>query len=252
MLRSRFFKFSVPLLLICSLSHYSVNAQLWVDAESGLVLGTPYNKISIPNGAGTEFDLGQDNFEIQPIAFFRGRIGYTWNDRHTITALYAPLTATYKGQFNEGVTFNGQNFSPEQPITAKYQFNSYRLTYRYGLVRREHFRLDLGFTGKIRDADVRMISNTQDTHFSNVGFVPLLNLMVEYLPSDRWRFMLEADALAGGPGRAEDVFLGLVYQASPALGIRAGYRVVEGGADVKSVYNFTWINYASVGVRLNL
>lgn len=25
------------------------------------------------------------------------------------------------------------------------------------------------------------------------------------------------------------------------------YRVVEGGADVKSVYNFTWTNYASVG-----
>lgn len=251
MLLSRITKTSISLLLLTFIVTSAANAQFWVDAESGLVLGTPYNRISRPNTGGTQFDLGKENFEIQPIAFFRGRIGYTWKDRHTVTALYAPLTATYKGQFNQAVTFNGLNFSPEQPITAKYQFNSYRLTYRYGLVRREKFRLDVGFTGKIRDADVRLIFADQDTHFSNVGFVPLLNLVIEYRPTYRWRVILEADALAGGPGRAEDVFLGLNYQVAPKLGIRAGYRVVEGGADVESVYNFTWINYASVGVRLN-
>lgn len=230
MLLSRIFKKTASFLLILLISYSAANAQFWVDTESGLVLGTPYNRISIPNTGGTRFDLGKENFEIQPIAFFRGRIGYTFNDRHTVTALYAPLTATYKGQFDQAVTFNGLNFSSEQPIMAKYQFNSYRLTYRYGLVRREKFRLDIGFTAKIRDADVRLISANQDSHFSNVGFVPLLNLVVEYRPTDHWRVMLEVDALAGGPDRAEDIFLGLGYQLSPALGIRAGYRVVEGGA----------------------
>ena len=80
-----------------------------------------------------------------------------------------------------------------------------------------------------------------------------LNLLAVYRPAGRWQVLLEADALAGaGPGRAEDVFLGLGYQVSPAFGLRAGYRVVEGGADVKSVYNFTWINYAAIGARFNL
>ena len=227
----------------------STYAQLWVDAESGLVLGTPYNKISIPNAAGTRFDLGKE-FTIKPIALYRLRVGYTIHDRHTITALYAPLTATYEGNFDRTVTFNQQDFAANQPITAKYKFNSYRLTYRYGLVRRERFRLGLGFTAKIRDADIRLISPTHDVHFSNLGFVPLLNLVMEYRPSDRWRVLLEADALAGGPGRAEDVFLGIGYKVTPKIGLRAGYRVVEGGADVKSVYNFTWINYAAFGATI--
>lgn len=235
--------------LLILLSGTSTYAQLWVDAESGAVLGTPYNKISIPNDGGTRFDLGKE-FKITPIAFYRLRLGYTINDRHTITALYAPLTATYEGEFDRTITFNQQNFAPKQPITAKYQFNSYRLTYRYGLVRGERFRLGVGFTAKIRDADIRLISATQDTHFSNVGFVPLLNLLLEYRPSERWRVLLEADALAGGPGRAEDVFLGLGYKVTPKIGLRAGYRVVEGGADVGSVYNFTWINYAALGATV--
>ncbi len=41
-------------LLICSLLPLSAaQAQFWMDFESGLVLGTPYNKISIPNAGGT-------------------------------------------------------------------------------------------------------------------------------------------------------------------------------------------------------
>ena len=226
----------------------NAHAQFWMDFESGLVLGTPYNKISIPNAGGTQFDLGGSNFEVQPLAFARARIGVTYNDRHTFTALYAPLTATYKGQFDQVVNFNGLAFAPNEAITANYQFNSYRLTYRYAIVRSKRLRLGVGFTAKIRDADVRLTSDTQDTHFSNVGFVPLLNIFSIYRLSNRWRIMLEADALAGlGPGRAEDVFLGLGYEFGPKFGLRAGYRMVEGGADVDSVYNFTWINYAAIG-----
>jgi hypothetical protein len=69
---------------------------------------------------------------------------------------------------------------------------------------------------------VRLISATQDTHFSNVGFVSLLNILAEYRAGERWRVLLEADALAGEPGRAEDVFLGLGYKVTPKLGLRAG------------------------------
>ena len=236
-------------LLLSSLSISYTFAQVWIDAEAGAVLGTPYNKISIPNTSGTRFDLGKE-LDITPIAYYRLRLGYTFNGRHTLTALYAPLTATYDGQFDRDVRFNNQVYAANQPVTAKYQFNSYRLTYRYGLVRGERFRLGVGFTAKIRDADVRLISSAQDTHFSNVGFVPLLNILAEYRAGRRWGVLLEADALAGGPGRAEDVFLGLGYKLSPRVGLRGGYRVVEGGADVESVYNFTWINYAALGATV--
>ena len=38
------------------------------------------------------------------------------------------------------------------------------------------------------------------------------------------------------------------YRLSDRIGIRAGYRILEGGADNDEVYNFSLFNYASVGI----
>jgi hypothetical protein len=34
---------------------------------------------------------------------------------------------------------------------------------------------------------------------------------------------------------------------SPTVGLRLGYRMVEGGADNDKVYTFAWIHYGLVG-----
>ncbi len=64
-------------------------------------------------------------------------------------------------------------------------------------------------------------------------------------------FLLEGDALAspGGQGRAEDVLLALFYRLNDRLSLKAGYRILEGGADVESVYNFTLLNYVIAGAE---
>lgn len=62
------------------------------------------------------------------------------------------------------------------------------------------------------------------------------------------RASLDADALAGGPGRAVDASLKLTYDLNENWGLRAGYRTVEGGADVDSVYNFAWLNYGVISI----
>jgi hypothetical protein len=64
-----------------------------------------------------------------------------------------------------------------------------------------------------------------------------------------WSRELDADALAGGPGRAEDVTLRLGWQASPRWSVHVGYRMVEGGADVDEVYTFAWLHYAALALR---
>jgi hypothetical protein len=63
-----------------------------------------------------------------------------------------------------------------------------------------------------------------------------------------WSAYLSGDGLAGGPGRAFDFFLGGKVPLSDNLSVKAGYRILEGGADVDEVYNFTLINFASVGL----
>lgn len=61
---------------------------------------------------------------------------------------------------------------------------------------------------------------------------------------ERWRFIFDFDGLIGPQGRAFDVAAKLGYDLTPNWTATAGYRVLEGGADNKSVYNFAWLNYA--------
>jgi len=226
------------------------SAQFRLDLEGGLVFGTNYNKVRILNSGGTLVNLPEE-LTIDPKVFYRIRAGYTIKNHHNISLLYAPLTVRYKGSFGKNVNFNGLNFPAAQPLEVFYQFNSYRLTYRYDFVANARWRVGAGLTGKIRDADVRFKNEINDTHFDNVGFVPLVNFYASYKPNYRWSLILEGDALAAKAGRAEDVFAGVAYQVNPKFGIKLGYRIVEGGADSEEVYNFNWINYASVGVLLS-
>jgi hypothetical protein len=231
-------------------TYQSLQAQFRIDAEGGLVFGTNYNNIRIP-GIGGTLVIVSDQLKLSPEIFYRLRAGYTINNRHTISALFAPLTVNYKGSFDQDVNFNNSLFLRNQDVRVNYKFNSYRLTYRYDFIANAKWRVGAGLTGKIRDADVRFRDASTDQHYSNVGFVPLVNFYVGAKPNEHWTLILEGDALASKFGRAEDIFAGISYHVNPNLGIKLGYRVVEGGADNEKIYNFTWINYASTGIFLS-
>ncbi|UCF69374.1 MAG: hypothetical protein JSV80_08910, partial [Acidobacteriota bacterium] len=77
-------------------------------------------------------------------------------------------------------------------------------------------------------------------------FVPLLHFAADYRFADRWHLLVDLEGLAGGPGRAVDLALKFGYDLSERWGITAGYRTVEGGADIEEVYNFAWFQYAVV------
>lgn len=81
--------------------------------------------------------------------------------------------------------------------------------------------------------------------------MPLLHLAGRYRISDNWYLNLDLDALAGGPGRAEDAALKLGWQVAPKAARELGYRTVEGGADVDEVYNFAWLHYVVTSVRVD-
>ena len=77
----------------------------------------------------------------------------------------------------------------------------------------------------------------------DVGFVPLLHLAGDWYFAPDWRLRFDADALAGGPGRAIDAALKLGYDIDRNWTVSAGYRTLEGGADVEEVYAFAWLHY---------
>jgi hypothetical protein len=143
-------------------------------------------------------------------------------------------------------------FPANTDLAGTYKFNSYRLTYRYEIVLKPRFEFGLGFTAKIRDAEISLASSALESKKTNVGFVPIINFRALWKPYEKFGILLEGDALAAPQGRAEDVLIAATYRVSDRVDLKAGYRILEGGADNEEVYNFALFNYASVGLAIYL
>lgn len=238
---------SLALFAVFSLPSY---AQIALDAETGVVF-SGYNDVRIPGKGGTLVSLSED-LSTDPAWFYRIRLLYDISERHHLSALFAPLSLDATGRLERALVFQEATFPARTPLIATYRFNSYRLTYRWDFHRSEALELGIGFTAKIRDARIAFEGSGIAAEKKNVGFVPILHFRLLWRFSAPASFLLEGDALAAPQGRAEDVLAALVVAIAERIDVRAGYRILEGGADNDEVYNFTLIHYASVGVQFRL
>ncbi|MBN2030483.1 hypothetical protein JW824_09580 [bacterium] len=220
-------------------------SRLGVEVELGPVWQSR-NDVRIPNNeSSTRFSL-VDLIDRGP--YPAGRIYFSWQikPKHGLRILLAPLSVMQQGILVSPVSFAGEDFDPSIQTEATYKFNSFRLTYRYRFLDRPRWIGWIGFTAKIRDAKIQLEQEGKSSQKTDLGFVPLLHLSMDYRLAERWRLLFDLDALAGGPGRAEDFSLKIGYQLNRHLRITGGYRTVEGGADVDAVYTFAWLHYLVV------
>jgi hypothetical protein len=214
-----------------------------IELEAGPVWQS-LNDVQIPNDdTGTRFSLvdAQGNGP-----WPAGRLYLTWNinERHGLRLLAAPLSVTETGELAEPTDFAGESYAAATPTETTYKFNSWRLSYAYRFHDGARWSWWIGFTAKVRDAKIELAQGETSSRKTDLGFVPLLHLRGGYRIADRWRVVLDVDALAGGPGRAEDAALKLHFDLDEHWSFAGGYRTVEGGADVDEVYNFAWLHYA--------
>ena len=208
-----------------------------------------YNDVQIPNDAtGTRFSLAD---AVGKGPWTAGRVYLSWqpNERNELRALYAPLSITEPAVLAGPVSFAGDDFAAGA-ATATYKFDSYRLGYYHRFHEGQRWTWWWGFTAKIRDARIALEQGGRVAAKDDLGFVPLLHLAADWRVAPGWQVVFDADALAGGPGRAEDVSLKLARDVSERVRLAAGYRLVEGGADVDAVYTFAWLHYATASLRL--
>lgn len=218
-----------------------------VELEAGPVWQSR-NDVQIPNNAsGTRFSL-VDLVGTGPLPAARLYILWNIHERHGLRVLLAPLSYTESGQFSSTVNFAGGTFQAGVPTEATYKFNSWRLSYRYNVYRGTEWRWWIGFTAKLRDAKIQLEQGETVAAKTDLGFVPLLHLAGTIRLGSQWSAELDVDGLAGGPGRAVDGSLKLRYDLTSSWSLAAGYRTVEGGADVEEVYNFAWLHYAAISL----
>jgi hypothetical protein len=232
--------------IILAITFSGTYAQWILDMEAGLPF-QGYNDVRIPNETGTKFSF-TDDFELQgSVISFRLKLGYTFAEKNHLFALFAPLGLNYEGTAPFDIGFQRSLFPEGQLIEGFYKFNSYRLGYWREVLKSDRWTIGVGFTAKIRDAQVKLTSSGLSDQKDDLGFVPLLHIFASY-EFDRWMLYLDGDGLAGGPGRAFDFFLGAGKNITDNLSAKAGYRILEGGADVPEVYNFTLIHFAALGL----
>lgn len=223
----------------------SLFAGVIIDLQGGPVF-TGYNKVQIPGDDGTHFSLHGD-LRSRTAWSARAEGGYLYK-RHYLGALFTPLRVRSRGALDGYANFDAKLFAPGERLQALFRFDSYRMTYRYTVYSGDVFSLGAGFTAKIRDASIGLKSDRISAVKKNTGFVPILNFALEAkLPAGFFLF-LGGDALAAPQGRAEDIALLAGYRINENLRIKAGYRMLEGGADNSKVYTFSMFHYAVIGL----
>lgn len=223
--------------------------QPFVDFEAGPAF-PGYDDVRIPGDGGTTFSL-TEQLHAPVTPYFRARAGVRIG-RNEIFAFFAPLTVRSTGTVPYDVRFVNAVFPANTFLVSSWTFDSYRLTYRYYVVDDENWQVAVGASLKVREASISLTGGGLYQVKSDTGFVPLLSFKVAWTFAGPWAVLLDGDALAAPQGRAEDVFLGLRYRFGNAVSGRVGYRILEGGGDNSSVYNFALVSFLAFGFEVAL
>lgn len=211
----------------------------------GAALWTARNDVRIPPDTGTEFSI-VDLIGSGPAGISRVEATVRLAARHELRFLYAPIEISGTGTPASAIAFAGGSFAPGVTTDADYQFTSYRGTYRYTFFAGDRWQWQIGFTGFVRDARIALAQPGVTAEDTDVGFVPLAHLRGRATLGDGVRLTLEMDGTAAPQGRAFDVAAMVDVHVTRSWFIGGGYRTIEGGADVDTVYNFSWLNGAVI------
>ncbi len=220
-------------------------AQLSIEAQ---LAWQGRNDIQSPNSAAaTRFALDDITGE-GPVP--TPRIALLWpigTTRHEMLGLVQPLRIDETGSAGDSIRFEGATFAAGT-LRARYQFDSWRIGWRYRWIDRPDLTLRLGATVKIRDARIELIQGATRARKDNTGLLPLLHVSVERPAASGWSWALDVDALAGGPGYAIDAGAVLRYAVSANWVAQGGIRFLDGGADNDEVYAFARFTGLTIGV----
>jgi hypothetical protein len=243
----------LPVCLVVLFAAGSASAQtsspgrIGISVE-GLNVWQQRNDVRIPPETGTEFSL-VDLLGSSPTPSVRVTATVDVTERQQIHVVYAPLQLSGRGGPAMPIAFAGTTFATT-PTEAVYKFSSYRGTWSFRVYQGPTWTWRVGFTGFVRDARIALTQTDRSAEDTDVGFVPLGHVSADARLSTRWSAGFVLDGSAAPQGRAFDVAATLEYRPTPRWSVFGGYRTIEGGADVDTVYTFAWLNAGVGGIRV--
>jgi hypothetical protein len=206
------------------------------------------NQFRIPGMTGTLVSL--EDYASGPFAAFRATLVWDVSERGSLRLLAAPLRLDVDFTPEAPIDFQGETLPAGHPTRARYEFDSYRLTWFYRFRSTGAWSLRAGVTAKVRDARIALASGSLAAEKTNTGVVPLLYGGVCYSPSERFAIDLDVDALGAPQGYAVDLALRADQRLGEKASVFVGYRFLDGGADNDEVYTFATFHYATAGISL--
>ncbi len=216
-----------------------------IDLEAGL-FHFSRNNARIPGDNGTRFALDDLTGVNGATARLQGT--WWWNERNALRLTAAPLSISGTGLPDQDIDFAGERFAADQPTRGEYQFNTYRLTWRYRFHRGERWDWGAGAAVLVRDARIRLTQGALASEDDDLGLVPLLHAHGRYRLSDRTTLVMDFEGAWAPQGRAFDIGLRAERDFNNGWYGHLGLRTLEGGADNDDVYTFAWVHFATLGL----
>lgn len=229
-----------------ALGQPAAESRIGLEVETG-PLWLTRNDVRIPPETGTGFSM-LDLTGRGPDPFIRVNATFQLAERHGLRVLFAPVQTSGTGTFDVPVFFVDQVFDPGVPTEGTFKFNTYRLTYRYTLHAGAKWRTQIGAAVLTRDARIELRQAGRVAKDTDLGFVPLAYFSATRTLSDRASFVFDLEGLGSPQGRALDGVVKVDFKLADRWTLGAGYRTIEGGADVESVYTFAWLHFGVVSL----
>ncbi len=211
---------------------------------------------------------GQDNLFL----FWRIQAQLAFKKRHIVTALYQPLNLETTDVNNRDITVSGLTFPAGTPMSFRYGFDFYRLTYHYVFGPWKGFSIGVGGGLQLRNATINFTSADGSLSRTNrdIGPVPLIKIWQRYQPLDYFWMEFEFDGFWAGDkivngsttkveGAIVDMSLRVGFEITSFLDAYFNVRYLGGGAEgygdpkeYNDGYTKNWIHTLifSLGVRL--
>jgi hypothetical protein len=216
----------------------------FLDLETGAVLPATH-EVRAP-ADGTTFSLSGGDFQGSTTPFVRVGAGARLG-RHTLLLAFAPLRLSGSGASSGTVAFRGLLFSTGGDASYRYRLDTYRFTYRYGLLAWPSLELAVGAGALVRDTELRLSQVGQTAVARDTGILPVASLRLAWRFAGPFGLALDGEAGAASGRRQEDASLALEFTSSD-LTFRAGYRLAEGGVDAPHLRDLALYHHLLVGV----